>query len=604
MNIIKQNPFRILGLTGNATERELQKQISIIKRYAEVGKSKSFEYDFEFIGDFTRSFDDIQQASNKIEQAHKKLLYSLFWFVKNNQFDEIAFRNLKENQVEKAKEIWNKTLKEEITSRNYSSYQNLSTLYIALSTIGGQIELQQLQAGISLKGNLINSESIKDFSKLVTGNGLTNGTIDLNKKFVDEVIELLKPYLNKRNGISTNELISLFNTFPISIRKYVSAKFTEVPISSIENKIEKTIKKRKDNPKDADEYGEELYKSTKNDITLLKKLMGNSNVQFQMIANKLANEILQCSIDFFNKHREENGDFDPGNDALKIIKYAKLIVSSGQTKDRISENESVIQKWVNDKPKREKIKRVKNILGQIDNDIDKMSRLIDAKKSTSNPFGSWNRGIGNIDMLMRELRFSTEKSESKINSLDSILIGLKPKYDILVSKLSNTDNIVKDRGNLIVLISQSILIDAFNSSMNAFNKPGNNTEDNLRSLYSLTRKINSSLSGLGYYYMEYETKSRYNKNISIIQQQESSMKNALPSSGCYIATMAYGDYDHPQVMILRNFRDEKLANTILGRSFIKFYYATSPKLVKMLKNQKKVNEIIRNVLDKFIKHIK
>ena len=47
MNIIKQNPFRVLGLLGNSTERELQKQIGIIKRYAEIGKSKSFDYDFE-----------------------------------------------------------------------------------------------------------------------------------------------------------------------------------------------------------------------------------------------------------------------------------------------------------------------------------------------------------------------------------------------------------------------------------------------------------------------------------------------------------------------------------------------------------------------------
>lgn len=99
MNIIKQNPFRILGLTGNATEKELQKQIGIIKRYAEIGKTKSFDYDFEFIGDFTRNLDEIQQASNSIEQAHKKLLYSLFWFIKNNQFDEIAFNNLKESVV-------------------------------------------------------------------------------------------------------------------------------------------------------------------------------------------------------------------------------------------------------------------------------------------------------------------------------------------------------------------------------------------------------------------------------------------------------------------------------------------------------------------------
>ncbi len=222
MNIIKQNPFRILGLTSNATEKELQRQISIIKAFTRVGKTKSFDYDFEFIGDFTRNSDEIQQASNSIEQAHKKLLYSLFWFVKNNQFDEIAFNNLKERDTDKAIEIWNKTLKEEITSKNYSSYLNLSTLYIALSTIDDQIEFQKLQAGISLKGNLIHSENLKDFSKLVTGNGIVNDPIEISKKFVDEVIELLMPYLNKLNGISTNDLISLFSTFPTSIQKYLS----------------------------------------------------------------------------------------------------------------------------------------------------------------------------------------------------------------------------------------------------------------------------------------------------------------------------------------------------------------------------------------------
>jgi len=338
MNIIKQNPFRVLGLTANATEKELQRQISIIKRYAEVGKTKTFDSDFEFIGDISRNQEEIQQASNLIEQAHKKLLYALFWFIKNNQFDEIAFNNLKERNIEKAIEIWNKTLKEEITSKNYSSYHNLSTLYIALATIDAQIELQKLQTGISLKGKLIHSENLKDFSKLITGNGTASDPIEISKKFVDEVIELLKPYLNKRNGISTNDLISLFNTFPASIKKYISAKFTEVPISNIENEIEKTRRKRKNSPEDAEEHGEELYKSTKNDITLLKKLMGSSNVQFQMIANKLSNELLECSIVFYN-HWSENytDDFDPFDDALKVAKYAKSIGSTGQAKNRIDE---------------------------------------------------------------------------------------------------------------------------------------------------------------------------------------------------------------------------------------------------------------------------
>lgn len=341
MNIIKQNPFRVLGLTGNATEKELQKQIGIIKRYAEVGKTKSFDYDFEFIGEFTRTPDDVQEASNKIEQAHKKLLYSLFWFVKNTQFDEIAFNNLRENETEKAIEIWNKTLKEEITTKNYSSYLNLSTLYIALSTFADKIDFEKLQTGISLKGNLIHSENFKDFSKLVTGNGVANEPIEISKKFVDELIELLKPYINKNNGISTNDLISLFDSFPPTIQKYISSKFTEVPVSNIENNIEKTSRKRKDNPRYAKEYGEELYKSTNQDISLLKKLIGSSSLQLQMLADKVANEILQCSIDFFNERQktDSDDDFEKNlNSAMKVVKLADSVAMGEQVKDKVKEN--------------------------------------------------------------------------------------------------------------------------------------------------------------------------------------------------------------------------------------------------------------------------
>ena len=32
--------------------------------------------------------------------------------------------------------------------------------------------------------------------------------------------------------------------------------------------------------------------------------------------------------------------------------------------------------------------------------------------------------------------------------------------------------------------------------------------------------------------------------------------NSTKKVGCYIATMVYGDYNHPQVLVLRRFRDE------------------------------------------------
>lgn len=50
--------------------------------------------------------------------------------------------------------------------------------------------------------------------------------------------------------------------------------------------------------------------------------------------------------------------------------------------------------------------------------------------------------------------------------------------------------------------------------------------------------------------------------------------------GCYIATAVYGSYDCPQVWTLRRFRDDTLAETWYGRTFIRVYYAVSPTLVK------------------------
>ena len=48
------------------------------------------------------------------------------------------------------------------------------------------------------------------------------------------------------------------------------------------------------------------------------------------------------------------------------------------------------------------------------------------------------------------------------------------------------------------------------------------------------------------------------------------------ASGCFIATATMGDYDHPNVISLRQFRDKHLINSPLGRKFVDFYYKTSP----------------------------
>ena len=109
-----------------------------------------------------------------------------------------------------------------------------------------------------------------------------------------------------------------------------------------------------------------------------------------------------------------------------------------------------------------------------------------------------------------------------------------------------------------------------------------------------------------------EIQTRYNTNKTAISSINNQVRSATQnynnsnsnSDGCYIATMVYKDYNHPQVLVLRQFRDQKLAKTFLGRGFINLYYATSPRLVSILKNNKPINQIIKSILEKFISKIK
>ena len=98
---------------------------------------------------------------------------------------------------------------------------------------------------------------------------------------------------------------------------------------------------------------------------------------------------------------------------------------------------------------------------------------------------------------------------------------------------------------------------------------------------------------LGSFDMTSELRFRYNSNKStlqkILKQLEGSSNpktNSESNASCYIATMAYGSYDHPQVLQLRKFRDETLATSAYGRKFITGYYKASPKLVELLKECK------------------
>jgi hypothetical protein len=71
-------------------------------------------------------------------------------------------------------------------------------------------------------------------------------------------------------------------------------------------------------------------------------------------------------------------------------------------------------------------------------------------------------------------------------------------------------------------------------------------------------------------------------------------------SGCFIATAAYGTYQEPEVKILRNFRDEILLNTTIGRSLVETYYTYSPPVADFIRDKPVLKTVVRVALTPII----
>lgn len=324
MKLIQDNPYRIAGILANASEKEIQKQKSKISRYASIGRPVESEFDFAFLGGVDRSENSINKAFSSIEQNHDKVYHSLFWFLNASPFDETAIKYLTTGDIEKASEIWEKvTYGKEITSKNYSCLNNLGTLKLLGKT------KEEVKVGIEAKIKLIESSSFAEFVHNVADQTYIIDNQKQAEKFVDAVLGQLKTIY------SSKEMLELFGHSNGSTRVYLIKKLTGEPIAGIEANIEITKSKRKGNSEDAYKYGLELYTSSKNDLNTLKSLLGTNDLNYKMVADNLAKEIMQCGIDYFKAWEDTK---DPSVEGIQLLKHAKSIATSQQTIDRIDSN--------------------------------------------------------------------------------------------------------------------------------------------------------------------------------------------------------------------------------------------------------------------------
>jgi hypothetical protein len=332
MNIIINNPYRIIGILSNATAKEVQSRKGKVTAYAKVGKQITSEYDFPFFDSIDRDQNKIEKAFSAIQQSKDMLENSLFWFLNTNSFDETAICYLSNGDKEKAIEIWEKvTTEKEINAKNYSCFNNIGTLKLL-----GESQ-EEIKEGIEKKIKLIESQSFTNFVHSVAGEAYI---IDNQKQVEIFINDILKQFQGK---FSNSETLKLFSNCNGTTQRYLSQKFTEEPLHNIESQIEITKKKRNENKIGSFKFGLKLYENTKSDLTLLKSLLGVNDLKYKMIADNLAKEIMQCGIDYFNESQENDSTEDYQENAMRLNKLAESIAVGKLTKDRAKDHIATLE---------------------------------------------------------------------------------------------------------------------------------------------------------------------------------------------------------------------------------------------------------------------
>ena len=331
--MIDNNPFRILGVTSNASSKDILKNISKIKAFSSIGKDVVLPFDNQIFGKILRNESILNDAKNSIQIDDKKIENALFWFVEVSGIDNVAINNIKNGNFEKPFTLWEKQISKSsgITKSNYSSFINLSTLKIAASlhsnstksAAARKLIINTLIDSIKLKSVFAESKYVIDYGKIVCGENYKISNVDFLDMFIDKSIVLL----NKLD-IKDSEIIKIFSKSSKVIRDLVSSRFIHSPIKIITDAIDKAAENTKADNKKAGGYGRGLMDDTKESINALNNYLGSSHFNYKLYADKLAFQLEQCGIFYFNSTGDDT-------DYLDVYKYGLKIATGSDVKKRL-----------------------------------------------------------------------------------------------------------------------------------------------------------------------------------------------------------------------------------------------------------------------------
>ncbi len=353
--------------------------------YAKIGKELSFPNEFaEVITERPRrDVESIAIAITKLNLDKGQLRHALVWFTNASPIDEIALKHLQSNNIDKAKELFQK-------KETFSSLINLGVIaFIEGDYATGYASIAKVIHSEDYRGKLLNALNLQK---------ITLSEDEIAAMFISELLTEIP---------ATILLAAVDNP---SDKDMIRKRAIEQPISDINAAIS-AAKGVNSNDANANlTAGTKLMNSTKSALKLVRDIVGAGSPQYQMIADNLSKTILQCGINYYNNAPED--DVESPRKAMTLQEYALTIAVGKLTKDRCQENYDILKKAVDNMPPAEvaiETRKVKDELRKFCAQPDKISHSITL--------------LNNTKPLLQTIRTKLGVSNSFYLSLSTQVVG-------------------------------------------------------------------------------------------------------------------------------------------------------------------------------------
>lgn len=447
MDIINNNPYRLLGVFANSPIRERVANVGKLKAFLRVGRQVTFPLDLtQYLPPLTRTVNTPTDAVAKLTLPADQIRYAQFWFIKSSPLDNVAFNHLFAGDMDKAIEIWNKR-------DDASSLQNR----IICSLIRNDTRTACTLA------ELLYHNFVAQFVEEILGKGSSTPN-DLEFKFLDVLSDEVGSKAIMNSITDSNW------------KKHIASKSISPIISRLQSAIDTAKASRDKGPIARYNAGVKLMNSTKGDLALLKTFLSTKDLQYQMIADKLGQEILQCGIDYFNNSDEQ----DAAQKSIVLQKYALSIVVGQMAKDRCQENVDILKNIIASLPPQE---------------------------------------VFAEDKAIKDLIVGFKKRTSIISSAISLLNDTRHYLQSIKTKLGKDNLYYLRTSTQIVNLALGVVIDFVNNEQAKLNYSGNSSFTNIENFKSALRMAWNATNIMDKFDMDNDFKTkRYTPNRDILER--------------------------------------------------------------------------------------